>query len=208
MALYHRATIVPSKADLVATWAPTQSWYPAGEETEVVGAFRFDDPLGQVGMETHLVRAGSTLLQVPLTYRDAPLDHVADDRFVGTTEHSALGTRWVYDGLIEAPYLMMLAGAAMTGQGEALGMVDYDGRWHIAPSGVRLTGGGWGAERVAVDDFSITTETDTQTELRNDGFALTFHRQLTPLDGDRPPLGLTAAWEGQPAVLLARIRQL
>ena len=32
----------------------------------------------------------------------------------------------------------MLAGVTMTGQGEALGMAVYDGRWYIAPSNVRI----------------------------------------------------------------------
>ena len=35
-------------------------------------------------------------LFVPLTYRGAPLAGGEAD-LVGTTEHSALGTRWVYD---------------------------------------------------------------------------------------------------------------
>jgi len=34
----------------------------------------------------------------------------------------------------DAQFIIMLATVAMTGQGEALGMVVYDGRWHIAPT--------------------------------------------------------------------------
>ena len=85
MALFHRATITPTKLDLIAEWAPTQAWGPSPtDEVEAVGAYRFDDPDGRVGMETHLVDAGGVLLQVPLTYRDEPLagadDVLADVR--------------------------------------------------------------------------------------------------------------------------------
>lgn len=56
MAILHRATLTPTKAELLASWSPTQSWGPpAGAELGIVGAFRFDDPDGKVGMETHLV---------------------------------------------------------------------------------------------------------------------------------------------------------
>lgn len=55
-------------------------------------------------------------------------------------EHSVLGRRWVYDGLRDPRLVLMLAAVTMTGQGEALGMAEYDGRWYIAPSNVRIQG--------------------------------------------------------------------
>lgn len=207
MALYHKATITPSKADLIASWAPSQSWYPSDEgragEPEVVGAFRFDDPTGQTGIETHLVAVGDAVVQVPLTYRNEPLAG-AEDSLIGPMEHSALGTRHVYDGVGDPIYLAMLAGAAMTGQGEALGMVEYDGRWHIAPTNVRLVGGGWGMDRIAVDEFETVSEDEVSTVMRNDGFELTFFRRLAV--AERPPMGLTAQWPGRTApMLLAQV---
>lgn len=207
MARFHRADLTPSKADLIAGWAPTQAWGPPAETPiEVVGAFRFDDPDGRVGIETHLVDADGTLHQVPLTYRDEPLAG-ADESFVGQIEHSALGTRWVYDGVADATYLMMLAAVAMTGQGEAVGMVLADDRWIVAPSNVRIEGGGWGTERVPVDGFRPHTDDGSSTVLRNDRFELSFHRH--PPDALRPPMGLTARWDGRPdGVLLAEVREL
>ena len=99
MALFHLATITPTKTELIAEWAPTQPWGPPGDvPIDVIGSYRFDDPDGRVGMETHLVNAGGTLLQVPLTYRDEPLDGAAD-ALITEMQHSVLGTRWVYDGL-------------------------------------------------------------------------------------------------------------
>lgn len=32
-------------------------------------------------------------------------------------------------------------------------MAEYEGRWYIAPSDVRIQGGGWTQERVPVDGF-------------------------------------------------------
>src|SRR4051794_17911658 len=114
MALFHRATITPTKAELIAAWAPTQPWGPpSGAAIDVIGSYRFDDPDGRVGMETHLVMAGDILLQVPLTYRDEPLDG-PDDRLIGEMQHSVLGTRWVYDGLRDPRFVIMLAAVTMT----------------------------------------------------------------------------------------------
>ena len=171
----------------------------------MIGSYRFDDPDGRVGMEAHLVDAGGTLLQVPLTYRDEPLDG-AEDALITEMQHSVLGTRWVYDGLRDPRLVMMLAAVTMTGQGEALGMVVYDGRWYIAPSTVRIQGGGWTQERVPVDGFELGSDDATGAVLRNDRFELTVFRRPRP--GPRPAIGLTATWPGQPdPVVLAEVRE-
>ena len=206
MALYHRATITPTKAELIAAWVPTRPWGPpAMGAIEVIGSYRFDDPEGRVGMETHLVTAGDMLLQVPLTYRDEPLGG-AEDALITEMQHSVLGTRWVYDGLRDPRLVIMLAAVAMTGQGEALGMVIYDGRWYIAPSNVRIQGGGWTQGSVAVDGFELASDEATGSVLRNDRFELTVYRRPTP--GLRPAIGLTATWENQAeGVVLAEVRE-
>lgn len=203
MGLFHRAIVTPSKPEMIETWGPTQPWWPdADAPVEVVGAFRFDDPDGQVGMETHLVRVGDVLLQVPLTYRNEPLDG-ADAAFVATTEHTVLGTRWVYDGLGDDLYLVMLAAVTMTGQGETLGMAVYDGRWYVAPSPIRIEGGGWSIERVPLDGFERQGTGDL---FANDGFELQFHRAPSP--GPRPPMGLRASGDGLPEpVVVAQVTQ-
>jgi hypothetical protein len=171
----------------------------------VIGSYRFDDPDGRVGMETHLVTAGDLLLHVPLTYRDEPLDD-ADDAFIMEMQHSVLGTRWVYDGLGDPRFVIMLAAVTMTGQGEALGLAVYDGRWYIAPSNVRIEGGGWTQERVPVDRFELDTDDVTRSVLHNDRFELTVFRR--PVPGPRPPIALTATWDGLPdPVLLATVEE-
>jgi Maltokinase N-terminal cap domain len=206
MAIFHRATITPTKAELIAEWAPTRSWGPsAADSIEVIGSYRFDDPDGRVGMETHLVAAGDALIQIPLTYRDEPLDG-ADDALIDEMQHSVLGTRWVYDGLRDPRLVLMLAAVTMTGQGEALGMVVYDGRWYIAPSNVRIQGGGWTEERVPIDGFELETDEATASVLHNDRFDLTLFRR--PVPGPKPAIGLTATWDGQSdAVVLTEVRE-
>jgi hypothetical protein len=204
MARFHLATITPTKAELIAEWAPSQPWGPErGVSIEVIGSYRFDDPDARVGMETHLVTAGDTLLQIPLTYRDEPLDG-ADDALIVQMQHSVLGTRWVYDGLRDPRLVVMLAAVAMTGQGEAVGMAVYDGRWYIAPSNVRIQGGGWTQERVPVDGFAVEHADMTSVLLRNERFELTVFRR--PVSAPRPAIGLTATWDGQPnPVVLAEV---
>jgi hypothetical protein len=154
-------------------------------------------------MEVFLADAGGTVFQVPVTYRDTPLAG-GGDALIGEVQHSALGTRWVYDGLRDALLVTMLAGVSMTGQGEALGMVMDDGRWHIAPSPVRIQGGGWGLERVPVDGFELVTDDADRSVLRNDGFELTVFRRPRP--GPRPAIGLTATWgEIEEPIVLATV---
>ena len=207
MARFHRATITPTKAELIADWAPTQPWGPpTGDETlDVIGSYRFDDPDGRVGMETHLVATQGGLLQVPLTYRDEPLAG-AESALITEMHHSVLGTRWVYDGLRDPLFVVMLAGVAMTGQGEALGLAVYDGRWYIAPTNVRIHGGGWTHERVPVDGFELESDDATASMLRNDRFELTLFRR--PMPGTQPAIGLTATWEGQTdPVVLAEVHE-
>jgi hypothetical protein len=205
MALFHRATITPSKEELIATWAPTRPWGPpATDPLNVIGSYRFDDPDGRVGMETHIAGAGDALYQVPLTYRDEPLVG-ADDALITEMQHSVLGTRWVYDGLRDPLFVVMLAAVAMTGQGEALGMAVYKDRWYIAPSNVRIHGGGWTGERVPVDQFELESDEANASALRNDRFELTVFRR--PVPAPQPKIGLTATWDAHEAVVLAEVRE-
>lgn len=115
MAIFHVSTSTPTKAELLREWAPAQTWWPSIEnDFETVGSFHFDDPEGKVGMETHVLDVDGILVQVPLTYRDTPLDG-SDDVLVGTLEHSVLGTRYIYDGLGDHCYLMVVTRVALTG---------------------------------------------------------------------------------------------
>ncbi|MGH1503805.1 MAG: maltokinase N-terminal cap-like domain-containing protein [Acidimicrobiales bacterium] len=209
MALYHVATVTPTKDEMITSWLPAQPWGPGPDvPLEVIGAFRFDDPAHEVGLETFLVAAGDAFYQVPFTYRGAPLEREGAV-LVSTTEHTVLGTRWVYDGLTDPTYLTMLAAVTMTGQGEALGMAEFDGRWYVAPAPVRISGGGWGQERVPLDGFEVVDGT-AQAEvvvLCNDAFEIQTWRR--PAVGEAGSMRLTATWDGQPEpVVLAQVSEL
>ena len=93
--VYPKARLTPSKVELLTSWLDTQSWGGTGGVT-VLGAYRFDDPAGEVGFEGHLVSRDDVALHVPLTYRGAPLDDL-NAVLVGKLQHSVLGERFVYD---------------------------------------------------------------------------------------------------------------
>ena len=207
MAIFHRATIKPTKEEVLAAWTPAQPWGPpSGASLDVIGSYRFDDPGGRVGMETFLFRVEDELFHVALTYRDEPLEG-GDAALVTEMSHSVLGNRWVYDGLRDPVYVVMLAGVTMTGQGEALGMVEHEGRWYVAPSTVRIRGGGWAHERVPVDRFELASAPgEAAARLRNDRFELTFFHRPQP--GSSPGMQLTATWPGQDErVVLATVAE-
>jgi Maltokinase N-terminal cap domain len=104
MARIHRgATLTPHFREFLPQWVARQPWYLGQGVPKLVpvGYFRFEDPAGEVGIETHLVSDGSALYQVPMTYRGAPMPAAvpgAADALISTTEHSVLGTRWICDG--------------------------------------------------------------------------------------------------------------
>ena len=118
MAVLHDATITPSKLEILQDWVPTRPWAADAGDLERVGTFRFDDPHGEVGIETFLLRAGDRLLQVPLTYRGHPLPG-AHHHLIATTEHSVLGTRWVYDGCGDPVWATATVAAVLSGGEQA-----------------------------------------------------------------------------------------
>ena len=82
--VYSTTVLNPTKAEILH-----QQFGPVTN----IGAFRFVDPNGKVGIETLLVReTDGALLQFPVTYRE---QRISDTHEVGTTEHSHLGTRHI-----------------------------------------------------------------------------------------------------------------
>ena len=134
MGLVHaRATITPSKQKLVEAWLPTRSVGFRPQTTVESRRIRFDDPDGEVGVETILWRTGKRiLLQVPFTYRAAPLAG-AEEFLVGTADHSVLGPRWVYDGSADPVWAATSRPRSFTGGTQAQ-MVIEDGEFIDVPS--------------------------------------------------------------------------
>ncbi|NAZ82919.1 hypothetical protein GTR02_13945 [Kineococcus sp. R8] len=146
MAVHHPATIVPTKLELLQAWVPHQPW-TGDADTSVLtrlGSYRFDDPDGEVGMETHLLAtADGQVLQVPLTYRGAPRAG-ADDSLITTMTHTTLGDRWIYDGCHDPVYVSALVATVVTGGREAdlyaasdHGLVLEPATTHVRGSGAR-----------------------------------------------------------------------
>ena len=142
MALLHEATLVPTKLELLTQWLPSKSWFTSAGEVHRLGAYRFDDPAGEVGLETFLVRAGDgPVFQVPLTYRNESLPG-KEDFLVGTTEHSVLGLRWVYDGCADPVWVAALATAILTGGTQAQEYFERAGHRESRAPSATVTGSG------------------------------------------------------------------
>ncbi|WP_456694967.1 CG0192-related protein [Aeromicrobium sp. P5_D10] len=206
MALLHAAEIRPSKIELIRAWAPTQPWF-VGDDVglESIGAYRFDDPDGQVGIETILVRSpGGPTLQVPLTYRGEPLAG-ADEWLITTMEHTVLGPRWIYDACGDPVYAAALAATILGGGSEALLERDTDGvREPVEPS-VRVVGSGSETDVGSVGLVDVR-DVDAATLVATSVADIEVLRVL----GDSWALGgktLTGTWDGQSdPVLLAVAR--
>lgn len=212
MATIHQATIVPTKLELLAGWLPGRAWYPddSADGLERVGAFRFDDPAGEVGVETLVVQApGGPLTQVPLTYRAAPLDG-AERWLIGTMEHSTLGSRWVYDATGDPVYLATLAFAIRSGGTEAPEFVENEkGEPQQRDPLMRVRGTGHEqAEKVGDPGILVRVEDGDPTVIATEHERITLRRILTDQPADEH-LTLTGTWPGleQPLVL-AEVAQL
>lgn len=164
MALLYKAELTPTKIELLTGWVPTQPWFEGDADAPLtnVAAYRFDDPDGQVGIETILVAAGAgPVLQVPVTYRDAPLAG-AEAALIGITQHSVLGERWVYDATGDPAYLAAVANAALTGGHQAELNIEIDGQLVVREPTAVVAGsgtpGGANVNPPAVADISIRQE--------------------------------------------------
>jgi len=205
MALVHRATLTPSKRDLVAAWLPSRDWAAGLEIASKVAEYRFDDPAGEVGVETivFLTDRGTTV-QVPLTYRAAPLDG-ADAFLVGTTDHSVLGPRWVYDGCIDPVWASTLATAILTGGTQVQMYLEEDGeRLDIPP---RMTVQGSGSPEALpprVDAVDEVHDEGATTVVRAGGLELVVARILgAPIEADETLTGEI----GHASAVLAGVRR-
>lgn len=162
MALIHRATLQPAKIELLAEWLPGRPWARAGfgGAVEQVGAYRYDDPVGEVGLEAHLVRcADGTVLHAPLTYRGAPLAG-AEYALVGIMEHSVLGRRWVYDGCADPVWVAALARAILTGAPQAEELVEIGETLVAREPTARVTGSGSEPDPVVDENGALTPSDD------------------------------------------------
>ncbi|MCP2322034.1 hypothetical protein HDA40_000541 [Hamadaea flava] len=201
MAVLYKAELHPSKLDLINAWLPGRPWFagPVGVPVDRLAACRFDDPAGEVGVETMLVRAGDgPIYHTPLTYRGAPLAGAAAF-LLGTSEHSTLGTRWIYDAVGDPVYAAVLAAAIVSGGGEAEEYIeDEDGRQQRREPAMTVRGSGVpGAVAARISVVREVVDSDPAVVV-TDGAQLHVVRVVgTPVAGAT----LTATWPGATAVL-------
>ncbi|HEX4057490.1 MAG TPA: hypothetical protein VHX87_04125 [Galbitalea sp.] len=205
MALLHHAELVPSKLELLAGWAPSQSWFGGDAKAPfaTVSSYRFDDPDGQVGIETLLIRAGDgPILQIPLTYRNEELPG-AEKWFVGNMEHSVLGKRWAYDAVGDPVYLGRLAAATLGGGQQADQYFEEEGkRVTRNPTAVVKGSGpaGFVAPSASDDHVPATRNDAVSTLVETDRLAFFIARipVLNPLKKDDDSDYLSGTWTDQP----------
>lgn len=186
MGLVHRtATITPTKQELVESWLPSRPWADGRSIAEKIAEYRFDDPAGEVGVETILWRADDgSVLQTPLTYRAAPLD-AAEEHLIGTAEHSVLGTRWVYDGCGDPMWASTLSTAILTGGTQAQMVIEHEGAMVDVPPRMRVRGSGSAQTAPEVTSVDSVHDDGPLTRVVAGSVVLTLARLVgTPVDGE------------------------
>jgi hypothetical protein len=213
VALLYKATLTPSKIELLQTWVPKQPWLGDVDPTtvEAVGSYRFDDPAGEVGMETHLLRgAEGQILQVPVTYRGSPMAG-ADSLLIGTMQHSVLGERWVYDACGDPVYVRALATVVLSGGAHAeLDVVTDAGQVRLDAT-TQVSGSGSGDSDIPlIGPVSLSNEA-TATVIRVPRLVLTLLRVIDP-DSERDARTgqerLVGTWPGHDDPALLALAQI
>jgi hypothetical protein len=210
VALLYQATLNPTKIELLEGWIRHQAWLGDADVTtvEAVGAYRFDDPEGDVGIETHLLRtADGQIFQVPVTYRGSPLPG-SESLLIDTTQHSVLGERWVYDACGDPVYVRALATAVLSGGTQAELDVVTDTGQERRQATTRVSGSGSPDTAVpAVASVSYSNE-GTTTVIWASHLELTLVRVI---DSDRESGGmerLVGTWPGHDAPALLAVARI
>ena len=202
--VYPNATLTPSKRELMEGWLPTCSWYDGHADRKPVGSFRFDDPDGQVGLEGFLLGGeGVPTLFLPLTYRAAALEG-AEDHLVGTTDHSELGPRWVYDGCGDPVFVASLAHAILTGATGVDHEFDVGDGPESRPTNAQVRGSGRAGSDVPSIDAVGTHDQGPLTIVDAGPLELVVARVVgTDLEAAQT---LTVTWKGGSGVAIAGVR--
>jgi hypothetical protein len=138
------ATLTPHFRDFLPQWVGRQPWFRGSGVPSLtpIGYFRFEDPSGEVGIETHLVTDGLVVYQVPMTYRGAPIKDggpAAAAALMATAEHSVLGTRWIYDGEADPVWrselLRLVRAGGVSEPGSKRGVAPAEARGHLLTAG-------------------------------------------------------------------------
>lgn len=206
MAIIYDAQLRPSKTELLVQWLPSQPWFEGDAAAlERLGAFRFDDPAGEVGLETHLIAVDGKTYQVPLSYRGAPLAG-AEEFLITTMEHSVLGTRWVYDAAGDPAYAGELAAALLAGKPQAVQMVQHaDGTQEALPHTAVLSSSGTDDAGLPDPPSSAFADGAGSTRIAAGEHELLVLRVLDVAGTAHTGPALTVTWEGQQLPVLVSV---
>jgi hypothetical protein len=203
MALLHKATLTPTKLELISTWLAGRGWAEGAGDPRILGTYRFDDPADEVGLEGFVLTTDVGVLHAPLTYRGAPLEG-SDEHLVGTCEHSVLGPRWVYDACADPAWVAEAARTILTGGTGVDSFIEVDGRMERREPSMTVLGSG--DPETPVPPLGPLT-------LREDGPVTTVHAGSLELAvvrriGEEPPtpLALTGRWADADTAVLAGLR--
>jgi hypothetical protein len=118
MSIIYEAQLTPSKLDAAREWIVRQDWFDGDAPSlERVAALRWEDPAGEVGVETLiLVDSNGSFFAAPFTYRGAEFPAAT---LVTTMDHSVLGDRWVYEGPSDPVFLACALDAVRTGEAQS-----------------------------------------------------------------------------------------
>jgi len=187
MALLHQATLQPSKLDLLTRYLRQSS-------LSMLGAYRFDDPAGLVGIETHIVGDPSGgVWHLPLTYRSEPLGGI-EEWAVGTLEHSVLGKRWVYNGCADPVYAAELVRAIMAGGTQAQEYFETDdGRRDREPTVTVIGSGEPGTSAPKISGVHAESF-DTDTLIDTGSVQVVVRHRLDSPEPDTSSANLSGTW--------------
>lgn len=198
MAIIHQATLTPSKLELLGAYL--SDWIQlvehVGDSLTSVGAYRFDDPAGEVGIETHILTSeGGPFLHIPVTYRSAPRAGI-DGALIGTMEHSVLGTRWMYDATTEPIYVGELVRTILTGGLEAPEMVETPDGPRPRATKAQIRGSGHDDAAVPAIGSVAAERSGTTTRIVAGDTTIVVSHVLS--DGDPPPSPhVSGVWAGR-----------
>ena len=209
VAILHQATLNPSKLEVLSSHLATSPYFAeaAASGLTALGAYRFDDPAGAVGIETHLLTTASVpLIQIPLTYREAPLAG-AEAWLVGTMEHSVLGPRWVYNACGDPIFAAVLLHTILSGGTQAGLFVETDEGPREREPAVRVAGSGTPDAEVVEVDAVVANDDGPHTRIQAAGLEIVVRHVLDePVAADASAT-LSGTWPGvDEPVVLAFIR--
>jgi hypothetical protein len=209
MATLHSATLIPSKLEMLSAYLPIQSWFngSSGSALSVLGAYRFDDPEGEVGIETHILATSTgAVIQMPLTYRSGPVTG-ADPWLLGTMEHSVLGRRWIYNACTELVYARELARTMLEASPQARLMVETENGPVERPPSIELTSSADPDRGVPAMESVVVTLNGSETSIRSGELELVVRHVINDDGPVEAAASLFGQWSGseEPA-LLAYIR--